>query len=182
MLQGIKRAQVQQEWVFWLHATLKKKKKRVKPVAWRRFWRSYFVHIIGDTLQVPCIKQCNHTQMTFGNYYQCTDTLNESQREVGRFLTGEVTEQKAAKQFVVLKKYARDVKDNGTLCLPAKSESIVIARDLKTSAVYFALQYTTTFVHLAAKKGLAKSKQGGWRKIESVRERRCWPTEMTQLP
>lgn len=30
MLQGIKRAQVQQEWVFWLHATLKTKKKKGK--------------------------------------------------------------------------------------------------------------------------------------------------------
>lgn len=67
------------------------------------------------------------------------------------------------------KNYARDVKDNRTLCLPAKSKSIVIARDLKTSAVYFALQYTTTFVQ--PKKGLAKSKQGVRRKTERVRER-----------
>ena len=73
-------------------------------MVWRRFWRSYFVHIIEETLQVPCTKQCNHTQMTFGNYYQCTDTLHESQREVGRHLTDGVTEQKTAKQFVVLKK------------------------------------------------------------------------------
>lgn len=59
-------------------------------------------------------------------------------------------------------------------CVYQPNPKVLSLPNLKTSAVYFALQYTTTFVHRAAKKGLAKSKQGvGRKKIECVRERQC---------